>query len=80
MKRKFGYFSVIFGMGLALFTTLACSTPNIVWCSSSGILTYNRHTGQFELLWENVNSGHKTVHDTIYVYRDSTMLQTTHDY
>lgn len=71
MKRIFGLFLVIFAMGLANFLTSSCTSPNLVWCTSSGILSYNRHTGQFELLWENVHSEPEKVHDTIYIYGDS---------
>ena len=68
MKRFLGKFLVIFALAAGSFSFMACSTPNFLWCTSSGIVTYNRHTGQFEMLWENQSQPIETVHDTIYVY------------
>lgn len=40
-------------VGLAGLIFQACSRwPQIIIGDSSGILTYNRHTGQLEVLWE----------------------------
>jgi len=72
MKKVFGLFSVIFGMWGGCFFFQSCQSPNSVWCTSSGILTYNRGTGQFELMWENVNSRRDTIRDTVYIYRRTT--------
>lgn len=44
-------------------------TPQWLLVNSSGIATYNRHTGQVELLWENQSAQVVTVHDTVYVDR-----------
>lgn len=30
----------------------SCTGWRYVFCTSNGILTYNRHTGQLEILWE----------------------------
>ena len=35
--------------------------------NSSGVATYNRNTGQIEVLWENKSAEVHAVHDTIYV-------------
>lgn len=67
MKRIFCKFLVIFALGLATFTTLGCSGANLVWCKSGLILTYNRHTGQLEVLYENTSKQVEVVHDTIYI-------------
>lgn len=72
MKKILGLFSVIFALGGGCFFLQSCQSPNMVWCTSSGILTYNRHTGQFELMWENVNSRRDTIRDTVYIYRTTT--------
>lgn len=31
----------------------SCTGWRYVLCTSNGILTYNRHTGQLEILWEH---------------------------
>jgi len=72
MRKVLGLFSVIFGMWGGCFFFQSCQSPNLVWCTSSGILTYNRGTGQFELMWENVNSRRDTIRDTVYIYRRTT--------
>ena len=64
-------FLVIFALVLGCFSSQSCSTPNFLWCTSSGIVTYNRHTGQFEMLWENNAHSLNVIHDTIYIYHDS---------
>lgn len=67
MKKITGLFLVIFGLVAGCFSFQSCTTPNFLWCTSSGIIQYNRHTGQFEMLWENENKMGETVHDTIYI-------------
>lgn len=71
MKHKFTLFLIIFGMVSGCFCNLSCTSPNFLWCTSSGIVTYNRHTGQFEMLWENQVQQPQIIHDTIYVHRDT---------
>lgn len=66
MKKLFR-FLVLFGLVSACFSCFSCTTPNMVWCTSSGIITYDRHTGRFEVLWENTRTQVDTVHDTVYV-------------
>lgn len=70
MKRFLIRFSVIFALVPGAFFLMACQSPNFLWCTSSGIVTYNRHTGQFEMLWENTAPNVVEVHDTIYVCSD----------
>lgn len=67
MKRILGKFLVIFGLGCGCFLTCSCSGANLIWCKSGLILTYNRHTGQLEVLYENTSKTMKVVHDTVYV-------------
>lgn len=64
-------FLVIFGLVCGMFLTSACSGEKFLWCTSNGIMTYNRHSGQFELLWESTAQPYKVVHDTVYVCPDS---------
>lgn len=45
----------------------SCARPPFIMLNSSGIATYNRHTGQFEVLWEHTEKQVKLIHDTIYV-------------
>ena len=75
MKRFLGKFSVVFGIWCGVFSFLGCSTPNFIWSTQSGIVTYNRHTGQFELLWENKGEAVVTVHDTVFVCPDDTITK-----
>lgn len=65
MKLLFGFWLIV-----ALFCFCSCQSPRVFWLSSSGIVTYNRHTGQFELLWENETRQQQLKHDTVYLYRD----------
>lgn len=46
---------------------LSSCGPKWLVVNSSGIASYNRHTGQFEVLWENKSAEVHEVHDTIYV-------------
>lgn len=75
MRRIFSLFSVIFGLAAGGFFFQSCQTPNFIWCTSSGVITYNRHTGQFEMLWESEHKQAKLDSDTIYIYPDSIRLK-----
>lgn len=68
--KVLGKFLVIFAMVSGSFFFTSCQSPNFLWCTSSGIVTYNRHTGQFEMLWENAAKQVEVVHDTVYVCPD----------
>ena len=69
MKRIFGKILVFFALGTGCFLTSSCSGAKLVWCTSNGIITYNRHTGQFEMLWENQAKQVEIVHDTVYIFK-----------
>lgn len=56
--------SVIFLMVLGLLLCGGCVPRNSFLINSQGIATYNRRTGQFEILWETKNP-------TIVYIRDS---------
>lgn len=71
MKRKLSRFLVNFAMVAGAFLILSCSTQNPVWCMSNGILTYNRVTGQLEVLWESEHKPSIVVHDTVYICPDT---------
>lgn len=71
MKRIFGLFLVIFAMVSGSFFFSSCTSPAFLWCTSNGIIEYNRHTGQFEMIWEAQHKQANPVHDTVFVYRDS---------
>lgn len=73
MKRCIIYFSVFFAMVSGSFCVSSCTSPNFLWCTSSGIVTYNRHTGQFEMLWESEIEKQGIKHDTVYVCPDSVL-------
>ena len=75
MRKFSGLFLVCFAIVSGSFSLASCQSPNFLWCTSSGIVTYNRHTGQFEMLWENAAKQIETVHDTVYIYSDSLSLK-----
>lgn len=75
MKRIFILFSVIFATVSGSFFFSSCQSPNFLWCTSNGIITYNRHTGQFEMLWENEHKQSNPVHDTVYVCPDTLSMK-----
>lgn len=47
--------------------SLSSCAPKWLVVNSSGVASYNRHTGQFDILWENKNAEVHEIHDTIYV-------------
>lgn len=69
--RYSGRFLVCFGLVLCLFNLLGCSGSKLVWSKGNGILTYNRHTGQLEVMWEHDRKELLIIHDTIYVCPDT---------
>lgn len=75
MKKIFGLFLVIFALVPGCFLFSSCQSPDFLWCTSSGIVTYNRHTGQFEMIWEGERKQSVTIHDTIYICPDTTLLK-----
>lgn len=66
MKRLVFYFLGMIVFGLLSLTS--CTPGKLLWFSSTGIMTYNRNTGQFEVLWENNGQGNAVKCDTVYVY------------
>lgn len=52
MKKILGSFLVVFALVCSAFTILSCQTRNLLWCKDGFILTYDRHTGQLEVMWE----------------------------
>lgn len=55
MRIKVFVFGLMIVLGLSVLTS--CSGSNLMWYTSNGIVSYNRHTGQFEMLWENSGKG-----------------------
>lgn len=56
---------VILGLILGYFCFQSCTVHRFVWSKSSGIVTYNRMTGQLEILWESDGGGLNQVSDSI---------------
>ena len=58
---------------LVLVCVAACClqscAPKWLVFNSNGIASYNRHTGQFEILWENNSSQVVEKHDTVTIIR-----------
>lgn len=44
---------IVFLLMAVAITMSSCTGWRYVFCTSDGILTYNRHTGQLEILWEH---------------------------
>lgn len=44
---------IVFVLMAVAITMSSCTGWRYVFCTSDGILTYNRHTGQLEILWEH---------------------------
>lgn len=44
---------VVLMIAIGITAISSCSGAKLCWYTSNGIVTYNRHTGQFEMLWEN---------------------------
>ena len=65
MMKKFSF--TIIGVALMGCILSSCSPSRWFMINGSGIATYNRHTGQFEVLWEHKETPVEVVHDTIYV-------------
>lgn len=40
-------------VSLIVICLWSCTPVKMFWVSSEGIVTYNRHTGAFEMMWEN---------------------------
>lgn len=71
--KRFRRFLVIFWLISGTFSMESCQPNKLIWSSSNGVLTYNRHTGQFELLWEsNIKQSANRV-DTVYVCPNDTI-------
>lgn len=47
------YLVLGFKLILVSLLVMGCAPRDWFLINSSGILTYNRHTGQFEMLWES---------------------------
>lgn len=61
---------------LAILVSLlgtGCSGTRLALCTSNGIITYNRHTGQFEMLWEYSQKNQVVIHDTVWKCPDDTI-------
>lgn len=50
---KFSRFLVIFALVLCEFCFTSCSSQKLFWSNNNLILTYNRHSGQLEVMWEH---------------------------
>lgn len=56
----------IFSFSAVALLATSCA-PRWLLVNSSGIATYNRHSGQVEVLWENKSAQMVQVHDTVFV-------------
>lgn len=60
-------FRLLIGIVLLGSVASSCTPARMFALNTNGIATYNRHTGQFEVLWEWAENPEKVVHDTIFV-------------
>lgn len=49
---NFSKFLVVFALVLCGFCVTSCSSQNLLWSNNNLILTYNRYSGQLEVMWE----------------------------
>ena len=75
MKKILGSFLVGLALVCGCFCLSSCSGGKLIWCTSNGIITYNRHTGQFEMLWEHAIKQPEVIHDTIYIKSDEAIIE-----
>ena len=45
----------------------SCSPSRMFMVGTQGTATYNRNTGQFEMIWEYNEKQPSVIHDTVYV-------------
>lgn len=64
MKKLVFYFA---GLLLISCVLCSCSPSRLFMLNTNGIATYNRNTGQFEVLWEWAETQPNVIHDTVYV-------------
>lgn len=57
---------VVFFLVFGVIVISACSPARLYLVNSSGIATYNRHTGQLELLWEWTEKPNTLATDSIH--------------
>lgn len=74
MKKSVFSLVVIFWLIFGLFTFESCASDKLVWSTSSGIVTYNRLSGQFEMLWDGTRNEHKFRSDTVYICPDDSSV------
>lgn len=63
MRYKVFVYGLLIVLGLAALSS--CSGSKLMWYTSNGIVSYNRHTGQFEMLWENAAKGNSCRCDSL---------------
>lgn len=72
MKKVLIKFFFCFALVSCEFWLSSCSGSKLVWSTSNGIVTYNRHTGQFELMWDSSMSRDVSKTDTIWICPEDT--------
>lgn len=58
---------ILFLAGFSIILFMDSCAPKWLLVNTNGIASYNRHTGQFEILWENKSAQVIERHDTIFV-------------
>lgn len=57
----------LIGIAVGSMILASCNPARMFMVGTQGIATYNRNTGQFEMLWEYQETPTKFIHDTVYV-------------
>lgn len=60
---------ISFMFAVAALGVTSCHPAKLFLLSSEGIVTYNRNTGQFEMVWDYKSKA--TTPDTVFVSRDT---------
>lgn len=71
--RKFVFVFVLVALVATSMFFSSCTPARWYLVNSEGILTYNRQTGQLELMWSHYSKGQKA--DTSYVPVDSVITK-----
>lgn len=66
-RNRCFFCSVVFMIGSCLILCSVGCAPRWLLVNSNGIASYDRHTGRFEILWENKSAQVLEHHDTIFV-------------
>lgn len=65
--KKIVFAYALLAVAVAVTLCTSCAPYRTFFVNSEGILSYNRHTGQLELIWEHHSGGESPGTDTLAV-------------